>query len=587
MKKTKVHRATVIECRPERKGSEAILLKLKLDENENFTAGAGQFIVLPPREKTSVMPRPFTIVDFKNSELSILFRIAGKNTQGYAQLKKGERIEVFGPQGTEIKFDFKKRNCIFVAGGIGGAALIMPIKKALAGGKNITVMLGAKNKSQLAGLSFFTQLGIKANIITENDPGKTGPVTELLEKALKNDAGLSEVIACGPKAMLYKVARLCKKHGNRCLVITEEIMACGMGACKGCAIFGGRGGRKVKHVCSDGPTFNAKWIYWPKFIPVPLKQERKKKPAEKEIQLDFTCHLGPLTLKYPIMNCSGTLDIDACENGDVDTGMLGALVTKGLSLYERAGNPMPRVCETPSGMLNAIGLEYIGLGRFLEEALPRLLKFRIPIIVNINGINVQEYAQLAFKLNGTGIAAIEINISCPNVKEGGMLFGKDPGMAVEVVRAIRQATNLPLITKLTPNVTDIGEIARAVEWAGTDIISLVNTLEAAAIDIWTRKPKIGNLFAGLSGSAIKPIAIAKIIQVSRAVKIPIIGMGGNENGYTAAEMMMAGASATAFGTSGFAQRNIHTKAIRELAETALLHGFTATEQLVGSMVVGK
>lgn len=587
MKKTKIHEMTVISCCKERKRSEAILLKLKLDEGDNFKAKAGQFIVLPPSEKTSVMPRPFTIVAVENSEVSILFRIAGKNTQGYARLKKGKRIQVLGPQGTEIKFDSKSPSCIFVAGGIGGAALVMPIKKALAEGKEVSVILGAKNKNQLVGLSFFTQLGVEVKTITESGREKTGFVTKLLEESLKNDAGVSQIIACGPKIMLHAVAKLCKQYKNRCLVIVEEIMACGMGACKGCAVFGGKEGRKVKHVCLNGPTFNARWIDWSKFMPAPSVsvQMWENKLNKTGSKIDFTCHLGPLTLEYPILNCSGTLDIDTCFDGSMDIQMLGALVIKGLSLYERAGNPMPRVCETPSGMLNAIGLEYIGLERFCKEALPKLLKLGIPIIANINGVNVEEYAQLALELNGTGISAIEVNISCPNVKEGGILFGKDPKIARKVVMAVRQNTSLPVITKLTPNITNIGEIAKAVEWAGTDIISLINTLEAAAIDVWTRKSKIENIFAGLSGPAVRPIAVAKIMQVFRATKIPIIGMGGNENGYTAAEMMMAGASATAFGTAGFARRNIYAEAIQELAEVALFHSFTATRQLVGAMIV--
>jgi len=585
MKKTKIHEMIVISCRKERKRSEAILLKLKLDEGDNFKVKAGQFIVLPPSSQTSVMPRPFTIVELKNFELSILFRIAGKNTEGYARLKKGQRIEIMGPQGTEIKFDSKSPSCIFVGGGIGGAALVAPVKKALAEGKQISVVLGAKNRNQLAGLSFFNQLGVEVKTITESGRGKTGFVTKLLEESLKNDAGISQVIVCGPKVMLSAVAKLCKQYRNKCLVIVEEIMACGMGACKGCAIFGGREGKKVKHVCCDGPTFNAEWIAWPKFMPAPSIQVLENKPAGKENEIDFRCRLGSLVLDYPIMNCSGTLDIEACENGNINISKLGAIVTKGISLHERAGNPMPRVCETPSGMLNAIGLEYIGLERFLKEALPRFLRLGIPIIANINGIDAEEYAHMAWKLDGSGITAIEVNISCPNVKEGGMLFGKDARMAYKVARAVLRATNLPTIVKLTPNVTDIGEIAKAVEAAGADAISLINTIEASAIDIWTRKPKIGNVSAGLSGPAIRPVAIAKIIQVSRAVKIPIIGMGGNEDGYTAAEMMMAGASATAFGTAGFAQRNIYTKAVQELAKVTLFYRFTATQQLVGSMIM--
>ncbi|MFZ2189036.1 MAG: dihydroorotate dehydrogenase [Candidatus Moraniibacteriota bacterium] len=587
MKARKARKGIVLECRPEKKGSETIVLRLLVDAAESFNPEAGQFVALLPSVETLVMRRPFTVVDFHKSVLTIMLRVVGINTKFYAQLKAKERIDFIGPQGTEIVFNPKSKRCIFIAGGIGGAAIVKPVRKAISEGKKVTVYLGAKNENQFAGLSFLRYLGIELVTITEDGPGRKGFVTELLEEALAIDGGVSEVIACGPKVMLRKVAEICAQHKNDCQVIVEEIMACGMGACKGCAIFGGIGGKEVKHVCSDGPTFDAKWIDWPKFISASIISVRDIRSPKENVQIDFTCRLGPLTLKYPTMNCSGTLDLDAFCDGSVGTEMQGAFVIKGLSLHERAGNLMPRVCETPSGMLNAIGLEYIGLSRFLKEVLPRLLKFDIPIIANINGNSVDEYAELARRLNDVGLAAIEINISCPNVKAGGMLFGKDSEMAFRVVSHVRNSTNLPLITKLTPNVTNIGPIARAVVDAGTDIISLINTVEGAAIDIWTRRSKIRTVVAGLSGPAIRAIAVAKIIQVARAVEIPIIGMGGNENGYTAAELMMAGASATAFGTSGFSNRNIYVQAIGELAEVAIFHGFDATEKLVGIMLVAE
>jgi dihydroorotate dehydrogenase (NAD+) catalytic subunit len=546
---------------------------------EKFLARAGQFVVLSPRKDISVMPRPFTIVDVKDVFVSILVKVAGKNTESYSQMMAGDKVWVFGPQGTKISFEPKSKKCIFVGGGIGGAALVMPVKKAIAAGKEVSVFLGAKDKDQLAGLSFFTKMGVEVKTVLENDQGAF--VTEILEDALVEDVGFSEVITCGPKLMLREVVRLCSQYGNKCQVIVEEIMACGMGSCKGCAIFGGKNGKELRHVCSDGPAFDAKWIDWTKFMPMPAVYTGGNILSKEAVKMNYTCHLGPLTLKYPTMNCSGTLDYEACRDGSMDISHLGAFVTKGLSLQERLGNPMPRVCETPSGMLNAIGLEYIGIKRFLKEILPELLKLKIPIIVNINGGSVEEYAKLTEQLNGTGIAAFEVNISCPNVKSGGMLFGKDPAMTGAIVGAVRLSTKLPVIVKLTPNVTDIKKIARAAEQAGAHIISLINTVAASAIDIWTCKPKIANVSAGLSGPAIFPIAVWNVMQVYQAVSIPIIGMGGNKDGYTAAEFMMAGAKATAFGTCGFANREIYSDAIKQLSEVALSHGFTATEKLVG------
>jgi len=216
--------------------------------------------------------------------------------------------------------------------------------------------------------------------------------------------------------------------------------------------------------------------------------------------------------------------------------------------------------------------------------LPRLLEFGIPIIVNINGESQAEYQELAVRLAGTGIAALEVNISCPNVKKGGIAFGTDPLMAGEVTAGVKRVADVPVIVKLSPNVSDIRVIARAVEDAGADIISLINTLIGLVIDIKTCRPKLANIFGGLSGPAIRPVAMRMVRQVFETVSVPTIGMGGNENGYTAAEFMMAGATATALGTSGFADRRIFKKAIGQLGEVAINNGFSATRQLVGCMI---
>jgi dihydroorotate dehydrogenase (NAD+) catalytic subunit len=577
--------AKVVNCRLEKGGSKNFLLEMELESGGNFRAQAGQFMILSPLSGRSVMPRPFSIADVDKNVLSILFRVVGENTRAYSQLRTGDQIRVFGPKGSPIQINSETKNYILVGGGIGSAALTLLSKELAQAGKDAQVLLGAKNSSEISGVSFFMRSGADMRIITEKEGRTRKFVTDLLEEVLAGDLGQSQIIACGPKPMLKKVFDLCEQYGNECSVIVEEIMACGMGSCKGCAIFGGKDGNEVKHVCEDGPAFDAKWIYWPKFMPAPLVQAQENKPFEEKKEVDYTYRLGPLVIEYPLMNCSGTLDIGACENGSVDISKLGAFVTKGLSIKERPGNPMPRICEVPSGMINSIGLEYIGLGRFLKEILPRLIVLQKPVIVNINASTIEEYVELARALDEAPISAIEVNISCPNVKVGGMLFGKDPDMAAKVTEAVRKATTKPVICKLTPNVTDIVCIARAVADAGADIISLINTVSAAAIDVQTRRSKISTVLGGLSGPCIRPIAIARVIEVYRGkLGVPIIGMGGIEDADSAAEFFLAGANAVAIGTGEFSNRSIFTNVAHGLEKIVKDQDFSSIDELIGNMI---
>jgi dihydroorotate dehydrogenase (NAD+) catalytic subunit len=268
--------------------------------------------------------------------------------------------------------------------------------------------------------------------------------------------------------------------------------------------------------------------------------------------LDLRINVGGLRLKNPVMTASGTFGYGREFEGLVDLSRLGAIVVKGISLNPSRGNPAPRVIETTGGMLNAIGLENVGLDAFIGEKLPYLGTLDVPVVVNIYGKTIEEYAELAERLDAVmGVAAVEVNISCPNVKAGGVAFGVHADPARSVVRAVREKTGKPVIVKLSPNVTDITEIARAVEDAGADAISLINTLTGMAIDIHSRRPKLANITGGLSGPAVKPVALRMVWEVSRAVKIPVIGMGGIMCAEDALEFIIAGASAVQIGTANF------------------------------------
>jgi dihydroorotate dehydrogenase (NAD+) catalytic subunit len=284
------------------------------------------------------------------------------------------------------------------------------------------------------------------------------------------------------------------------------------------------------------------------------------------------------------MVASGTFGYGEEYADFLDLTALGAVVVKGISLAPRAGNPPPRLVETPAGMINAIGLENVGVDVFLQSKLPYLRDRQVPVIVNIFGNLLEEYAELAARLEGVpGIAALEINISCPNVKSGGMIFGTEPAMAARVVEAVRRATTLPLITKLTPNVTHIGEIARAAVGAGSDMLSCINTVAAMAVDIFTRRPKLANVFGGLSGPAIKPIALRCTYEVLQAVDCPVIGIGGIASATDALEFLLLGAKAVQVGTANFIQPAVTREIIEGMQRFLEVEKLQNVEEYIGSL----
>jgi len=267
---------------------------------------------------------------------------------------------------------------------------------------------------------------------------------------------------------------------------------------------------------------------------------------------DMRVTLGEITLKNPVLTASGTFGYAGEFEKLIDLNRLGGIIVKGLSLEASRGNPPPRIVETPCGMLNAIGLENVGLQAFVKEKLPVLKKIDVPVFVNIYGKTIEEYAELASRLEDIeGVSGIEVNISCPNVTCGGMAFGAYPESAAQVVNAIRQRTTRHMMVKLSPNVTDITEIARSAEGEGADSISLINTITGMAIDIETRRPKLANITGGLSGPAIRPVALRMVWQAVQAVNIPIIGVGGIMTAKDALEFLIAGAVAVQVGTANF------------------------------------
>lgn len=302
---------------------------------------------------------------------------------------------------------------------------------------------------------------------------------------------------------------------------------------------------------------------------------------------NLSVEIGRLRLRNPVMTASGTFGYGEEYAPYVDLSRLGAIVVKGLSLKPRMGNPPPRIVETPCGMLNAVGLQNVGVNAFIREKLPFLAQFDLPVIANIFGESVEEYVKVAEILSqASGVHGLEVNISCPNVKKGGIAFGANPDMAADVTRRVKASTDLPVIVKLTPNVTDITEIAESVEAAGADAISLINTITGMSVDIERRVPHLRNITGGLSGPAIKPVALRMVWQVIQRVSIPVIGLGGIMTARDALEFLIVGARAVQVGTAHFIHPHAAIDILEGIEDYLEQHQFDDINQLVGTLKTG-
>jgi dihydroorotate dehydrogenase (NAD+) catalytic subunit len=299
---------------------------------------------------------------------------------------------------------------------------------------------------------------------------------------------------------------------------------------------------------------------------------------------NMSVELAGITLRNPVMTASGTFGYGQEFAPYLDLEQIGAFVTKGLSLKPKAGNPTPRIVETPGGMLNAIGLQNVGIDAFMQEKVPFLRTIKTPAIVNLYGNTLEEYGELAARIETIPeVAGIEVNISCPNVKQGGIVFGTDPAAAAEVVGLVRRNTTKPLIVKLSPNVTDVVIMAKACVDAGAEALSLINTLTGMAIDLAKRRPILANVTGGLSGPAIKPVALRMVWQVAKAVQVPIIGIGGIMTATDALEFMLAGATAVQVGTANFLDPSAAQTIAAEMEQYLVDNGIADIRELIGAL----
>ncbi|MHB1698287.1 MAG: dihydroorotate dehydrogenase [bacterium] len=587
----------------------------------------GQFVMLKsnPGSLSPLLSRPFSIFNkFNDTEFEVLYRVFGAATEILSKIPEGNFLDATGPLGNGFDLSASagkdnnkggniaetgKRNIrILIAGGIGIAPLYSIPEHINGNSGNAGSETEETDKTILYyGARKAEDLYFRHSIHSKFDEvyfatddgsfGYKGNIVDLLYENIGGYAGAS-FYTCGPKPMLNALISKFSASGlsDKLQVSLEESFGCGIGVCLGCVMKAkakpegngengtGEGGFEYKRVCKDGPVFYADEIFETDAKKTAISVMPAGAAAVNKENVSLSVKLGNLFLDYPVMPASGTFGYGGEFFEIIDYNYFGALVTKGISLKPSKGNEMPRICETACGMINSIGLQNVGFEKFRDEKMPFLRNFKKPVIVNFFGSSIGEYAELAGRLSETdGIGALEANISCPNIKEGGRSFGSDPEVVYELVSSVKEkiGNKLPLIVKLTPMVSDISLIAEVCEKAGADIISLINTIPAASIDIKTKKFKLSRGYGGLSGAAVKPVAIKLVSDVYKAVRIPVIGMGGISSWEDAAEFFLAGATAVAVGTYSFVNPKIIPDIAAGLKSYLAGNGFDNIYQIIG------
>jgi dihydroorotate dehydrogenase (NAD+) catalytic subunit len=553
----------------------------------------GQFYMLATEEhwerraQRPFLPRALSVAETGPSaegvRLDFLIEGIGPGTDRLCELRPGENVWVNGPLGNTFsaprELSPNAAGAILVGGGIGIAPLAL-LRRTFAA-KNIPtrVLLGFRDEVHSGGLDdLFSCCEIRL-ASDDGHIGHHGYVTDLLATMLDgDDAGSGAVYACGPPQMLDAVGALCTDAGVSCELAVESPMACGYGACYGCAVPKPGGG--YLRLCVDGPVLRtgpadpvaaggppppAVAKASSGVVPPATPPPGSHGSGERTTAVDFC----GIELANPVVNASGTFDAIAALRVYGDELLadfpFSAFVSKTITPEPRVGNEPQRIWETPAGMINSIGLPNKGLDGFLAEDLPRLAELPVPLIVSAMGTSREEFSRL---VQGAGerdeIAAIELNVSCPNVHSG-LIVGEQPAETEALLEALRPLTEKPLIVKLTPNVANPADVAAAAEQGGADAVSLINTLKASAIDPATGQPGIAAGQGGLSGPAVRPIAVAQLRAVDAAVRIPIIGMGGVASGTDAMEMIAAGATLVAVGTENFRDPRAGSRVAGEVA----------------------
>lgn len=502
--------------------------------------------------------RPISVCDIEGNRLTLVFKTVGKGTEAMAEMKPGTRLDLLTGLGKGFDTSRCQKCALLAGGGVGVPPLYLLAKRLLQEGKQVKVALGFNTASEVFYADKFRELGAEVAVATvDGSCGVKGFVTDAI--ALQEMQDTDFWYACGPLPMLMALGK--NLDCNEGEVSMEERMGCGFGACMGCTIETPWG---PKRVCKDGPVFDAILMKDYKgngAIPPSLPRERKADDSP-----NISTDLCGIQLKNPIIPASGTFGFGKEFSDIYDLNSLGGISIKGTTLNPRTGNPTPRIAETPNGMINSVGLQNPGADAVYSEEVPQLRKiYSGCVIANVSGFSIDEYVDACRKADACeGVDIIEVNVSCPNVHNGGMAFGTSPEHAAIVTSSVKKAVKKPVFIKLSPNVTDIVSIAKACEEAGADGLTLINTLLGMRININTGSPVIANRMGGFSGPAVFPVAVRMVWQVSQAVNIPVIGCGGVSTAEEALEMMMAGASAVQVGSANLVDPMASHKIATEL-----------------------
>ena len=552
----------------------------------------GQFFMLRREPSQVLLARPISVywaeVVEQQWQVTFLILLKGQGTQELCSLAAGDKVSIIGPLGNTfprpssiVSKDGAGVKVCVVGGGIG----VAPVAGFAATLPENSYDFYAGFKSGSYGLE-----KLKANklVVTTDDGscGVKGMIPQVLDAAALKNAGYQVVYSCGPEPLLAYVQEICRETGIPCYLSMESAMACGMGACLGCTIATTEGNRRC---CADGPVFPGEILLFQKKAPTKKLVVEGKATPSADCQPDLSVNIAGVDFANPVIAASGTFGYGSEYQPILAVNRLGGICSKGLTLEGRPGNGGIRLKETAGGIINSIGLENPGIKHFVEHELAQMKKLAPVTIANLSGSTIESYVEGAKLLAQAAVPMIELNISCPNVKAGGMAFGLECNAASAVTAAVREAApNIPLMVKLSPNAPDLIGVADAVRQAGADALSLINTVQAMSIDIYKGRPLFDNVRAGLSGPAVKPLALRMVFdlvqymnKLPESQRIPVVGLGGISCWQDAVEFIMAGASAIQVGTATFANPRCMTEIIDGLAAFMKERGYQKLDDFRG------
>lgn len=552
--------------------------------NFGDTPKPGQFFMLKSAKSEVFLTRPISIYKIEKNEISFLILQKGKGTAELCSLATNDELLMIGPLGNSFLPPNKNKKLAIIGGGIG----VAPVAGFASTLQPSTYDFFASFKTGVYGIE---NVHAKNLYITTDDGsvGTKGMLPTVFNEELLQKENYDLVYACGPEPMLKYVQQLCIKNNVKSFLSMEARMACGVGACLGCTINTTNGNKRC---CKDGPVFDGETLIF---------SEQKKNNSLKQgfgtlskanAKVNLAVEIAGVHFNNPVIAASGTFGFGKEFSELTDVNKLGGICSKGLTLEPKPGNTGIRLVETPSGIINSIGLQNPGIPHFIEHELPEMLKFKATSIANLSGSSIETYVEGAKLLDKTQIPLIELNISCPNVKKGGMGFGLEPELASEVVSAVRAVTKKSLMVKLSPNAPYLLKIVESVINAGADAISLINTFQALAIDVETATTVFDNIRAGLSGPAIKPIALRMAFDVCQFIKtlptekqIPVVGLGGISTWQDAVEFIMAGCAAVQVGTATFTNPRTMEQIVDGIAKFMERKGYNSIAEMQGLALI--